>query len=253
MPERSADGNSKSGGENSGSLRRFEFLDALRGLCCLLMVCYHHCYNLGMAGILSWNEVFSFPIILLQLVSSRGFILIAGVSSRLSRSNIRRGFLLIGCSAVVTIVSLWFGTPIWFGILHFLGSSMLIYGLSDKFLRSVNEYVKASICIVLFVLTKFWLEDASAVEQWYLFPIGLITSGFSSADYYPIFPWIFLYLLGTCMGAPLVELRGRPYIESDRRIWQFAPLRFLRFIGRHSLAVYLLHQPILQLLLYFLT
>ena len=72
----------------------------------------------------------------------------------------------------------------------------------------------------------------------FLFPLGLPGPGFYSADYFPLIPWIFLFWAGLFLWRFL-----RPYAEETVRGWPAC--RPLVWLGRHSLWVYLLHQPVL--------
>lgn len=71
--------------------------------------------------------------------------------------------------------------------------------------------------------------------------VGIPGPGFSSGDYYPLVPFVLMYLVGTSMGAWFKE-RGYPNWAIRTK---FAPLNF---VGRHALFVYVVHQPILLLL-----
>ena len=70
------------------------------------------------------------------------------------------------------------------------------------------------------------------------FFFGFVSSGFYSADYFPILPWIFVFLLGTWLGGKIREgkLPERFYT---------ARFPFFPKVGRHALLIYILHQPIL--------
>ena len=72
----------------------------------------------------------------------------------------------------------------------------------------------------------------------YLFPFGLLAPGFYSSDYYPLIPWFFLFVCGYYLGAWVKEGKAPKWLYPSR-------LPCLEFVGRHTLWVYVLHQPIL--------
>ena len=91
----------------------------------------------------------------------------------------------------------------------------------------------AVIGVLLFVGS--WVLTARVrIEAGWLFPLGLRRADFFSADYWPLLPWAFLYLLGAALGGFLPET-AKPH----------AHLPALTFLGRHSLFIYLVHQPVL--------
>ena len=77
----------------------------------------------------------------------------------------------------------------------------------------------------------------------WLFPFGWTYKGFYTADWFPIFPWLFVFLLGAWAGLYVVE-RKLP-----ERFYTFT-CPILPQIGRRSLLIYILHQPILYGVIY---
>ena len=108
--------------------QRIELMDALMGLAVILMVIHHFLYDLAaFCGAPWW--VFSNPVFnVLHYIFAGLFILLSGVSSNFSRSNTIRGLKALGCAVVITVVTVWMDMDIWFGILHLLGTCMVVYG-----------------------------------------------------------------------------------------------------------------------------
>ena len=84
-----------------------------------------------------------------------------------------------------------------------------------------------------------------AIPSSLLLPFGITPADFTSLDYYPLLPWSGFFLYGAALGQVL-------YKERRSRLPQPSWLQPLTALGRHSLAVYLIHQPILLATLYIL-
>lgn len=78
----------------------------------------------------------------------------------------------------------------------------------------------------------------TTVSVGWLYPLGLLSPGFHSADYFPLLPWFFLFLAGTVLGGWCLDHR-------DNRLLTLSLPGFLTWPGRHSLLIYVLHQPVL--------
>ena len=213
-------------------VKRFWELDALRGICLLGMVGIHLLYDLRIP--------LPLPLKLLQDWGGCAFLLLSGLCVTLGRHPLWRGLVVLGCGMVCTLVT-WgmrilgvtdYESVIWFGVLHCLGVCMLLWPvfrqLSSPFLGLLG-----GIFIVLgFLFEKFLLDGP------WLVPLGIRYPGFVSADYFPLFPNLGFFLLGAVAGRRL-------YRKKESLFPSLRPNRFLCFCGRHSLAIYLLHQPIL--------
>lgn len=217
--------------------RRFDLLDAWRSLAVLLMVVYHFLYDLALFGVITWRQMFCTPLNVMQKFICCSFILLAGASARFSRSNLRHGLVVLAAGVVVEIGALVGGQTIRFGVLMLLGWSMVIWHFAGRYLQKLPGAVLAAGSLALYFLTDWWTGTVSVSVAW-LYPLGLPGPGFTSADYFPLLPWLFLFLAGTALGGWCLEHR-------DSRLLA-APLpRAMTFPGRHSLIIYLLHQPVL--------
>lgn len=223
--------------------KRIHILDLWRSLAIVCMVWYHYLYNQAANSVITWAELFSPPISLLQVFSSYSFIMISGISSHLSRSNLRRGAIVLGWALVISAVTNYAGSPILFGVLHFLGTCMILYGLLGKAIeRRVSPALQLFFWPSLFFVARWAMQRAPIVQTKLLFPLGFVYRGFFSADYFPLLPWVFLFLFGTAIGCIITNHR-------DGWDWLYTPVPgALTWLGRHSLTVYLAHQPILYLI-----
>jgi len=240
----------QTGGKTGG---RIHTMDEVRGLCVVLMVIYHAFYTTGyLFGFSVGRDFISFFSPAEPFIASV-FILISGISSNLSRSNVKRGAKLLLVAAAVTLVTV-FITPqgaIYFGILHFLSIAMLLFGLLQKAMGKIPLGLGLAACAVLYFITYGipqgflgipGLLGVSLPNELYqtefLFFLGFKSPHFFSADYFPLLPHIFTFLFGTFLGR--LALSGRfPRALYKKRV---PPLSF---IGRHALIIYILHQPVI--------
>lgn len=230
--------------------KRIEILDVLRGILIILVVLYHLFYDLdGIFGVAlpffrtEWFETFRNCFVGM-------LILISGISCNLSRSNIRRGVRTLLCGMVITAVTFLFlpQERIVFGVLHFFGVSMILYGLFEKGIDRIPMWCGFVFSMLLFLLTQnlyYGFFGIGSIGIRFSFPFqNLFTFilGFSakiySSDYYPIMPWFFLFLAGGFLGRD-IKKRNLPGICYN------CGFKWLQFIGRHTLMIYMVHQPLI--------
>ena len=226
---------------------RIQLIDAVRGLAIILMVAYHTGYDL-VAFELAPKEALYNPLLnTLEPLFAGAFILLSGVSARYARDNRLRGLRVLGCALVVSLAAGAVGVPIPFGILHCLGCCMVICGdpaaWLDRIPRRVQPFLFGGLFALFFVLFRtsvplFNPVDASFDGIPYLYMFGLRGPGFQSLDYFPLLPWFFLYPLGAWLGR---------YIKEGRfpRWFYNCKIPVLPVVGRHTLVIYMLHQPVI--------
>lgn len=240
--------------------RRIELLDELRGFAILAMIVHHFFLDMGMVlGMDIGYEIFD-KLCILQPLFWAIFIIISGICSRLSRNTIKRGAIVLGAGLAVTLVTAvmmprfgFTGAEIYFGILSCLGSCMILTGLLMPLIKKMKPLTGMLICAVLFALTYsisnhsllfglIPLPDALYRTNW-LMPLGFFTDSFASADYFALFPWLFMFLFGAFF--------GHYAAGGSFPAWTYKKhVRFFAFVGRNSLWVYLGHQPVIYALLY---
>ena len=200
------------------------------------MMVYHFLYDLYLFGVLSASQLFSTPLNILERFICSSFILLAGLSARLSRNNLRHGGIVLLAGLAVELGAAAAGQTIRWGVLMLLGSSMVLYHLLGGPLRRLPGQVLAVLSVLLFFLTRAWTAGHPVTVR-FLYPMGFLYRGFSSADYFPLLPWFFLFLLGTAAGDWVLPRR--------ERLARIRLPAWLTWPGRHSLLLYLLHQPVL--------
>ena len=226
---------SPSFGSTSQNNRRLDLLDGWRTLAVLCMIVWHFFWDLSLFGALD-PAVMQRPLALaVRYFIVCSFVLLAGISSRFSRSNLRRGAGVLLCALVITLVTWLAGDPAWFGILHLLGCCMLLYAALGRFFRALPENAACLVCLALFT-ALFFVTDRVRVQVPWLWALGFRTAAFASSDYYPLCPWAFLFLAGTVLGGRLRRTEGA---------WKQVRLPpAFTWAGRHALTIYMIHQPV---------
>ncbi len=232
---------------------RYWEIDALRGIAIVMMVIFHTVFALDFFGAASLEPAHGFWR-LFALSTATLFIAIAGVSLSLSSAraavsldprgvalkNLKRGagLLLIGMG--ITLLT-WLLVPaefILFGVLHCIGLSI---ALSPLFLRFGRMNIIAGAVVILLAPLVAALTGPLSLA-W----LGIHPADFASLDYVPLIPWFGVFLVGMGLGASLYPggTRGFPARSGEGPF-----LRPLTFLGRHSLVIYLVHVPLILLLL----
>lgn len=220
--------------------KRIELLDALRGGALIVMIAHHICYDLCVFCGFPWVW-FSNPVWrVVHYLDAGLFILLAGVSSDFSHSNLRRSGKTLLVALLVSAVTTFMQMPVVFGVLHMMGVCMALYGLTQSFWRRLPAWVTPALCLAGTAAT-YRLVDGWPTQTPHLWMFGLVTDGFYSSDYFPLLPWVFVFLFGTWLGK---------YIREERmpRWFYRADCPPLAAIGRHSMAVYVCHQPVIYAL-----
>ncbi|MCU0631536.1 MAG: DUF1624 domain-containing protein [Methanolinea sp.] len=229
--------------------QRFWEIDYCRGIAVVMMVVFHAGFDLAYFGI--WDaDVHSGPWKLLAVCTASLFLLLVGLSLTLSGARAqktldRRSFLMkylcrgagiIGLGCIITGVTLVMvpGEPILFGILHLIGLSVM---LAPLYLRFAWENLFAGLAVIAVgfgisgILGPIWLV-------W----LGVHPAGFASLDYTPVFPWFGVVLIGVWIGHMLYPRGVR---KCPLPINHLPGKEGVCLLGRHSLAIYLVHQPAL--------
>lgn len=234
--------------EDHGAQRIWE-IDFLRGLAIILMVCYHLLFDLGeFVGIekfLGWSTDLSKTAwILAQFFFAGLFVVLSGTSGTLSRNNVRRGLRLLAVSLLVSVATYIFdpASTVYFGILQCLAASMLLYGVAFEKAGPAACAVWGAAVIGLRAALPA-VKQALAVRSDWLLPFGITGPSFSSFDYFPLIPWLGIFLIGAAL--------GKTVYASKRSLlpWRL-PRTFVNFAGRHSLLIYIVHQPLIMGVLY---
>lgn len=233
--------------------KRFYELDLLRGAAIILMVVIHALHTLNFFG--NYNYALNTGYWLyLSKAGASIFIILAGISLTLSSARaktgtfkrfLKRGIIIFSWGLIITLITrIALGERfVVFGILHFIGLSII---LAYPFL----PFARLNLLLgVIIILISFPLSEITLQTPWFLW-LGFRPSGFYSIDYFPLFPWFGLFLIGIFLGNTFYPKAQRKFAIPE--ISKSLPMELLCLMGRNSLAIYLLHQPILIVILFLL-
>jgi len=97
------------------------------------------------------------------------------------------------------------------------------------------------------ILAGFYFQHGVTVDTWVLIPLGLTFPDFATPDYFPLLPNFGFFLLGAVLGKTLYKNKTTLLPKIDP---QMPIVAFWGMLGRSSLWIYLLHQPILSAVCY---
>lgn len=231
--------------------KRFWEIDFIRGIAIIFMIIVHIFIDLYYLAGYSKNYILW---IILGRSTATVFIFIVGVSLTLSHSKIKnksffkyvdRGLKIFALGLGVTLASFIFleRAFIIFGVLHFIGLSIIIAYPFLKY-RYLNLVLGFSLIIIGIYIRNLVFNSNKLL--W----LGIKTGEFMSIDYFPLLPWFGVVLIGIFVGNTLYKNYNRQFNLPN--ISEYKPVKFFCFLGRKSLLIYLLHQPFLIIILYLL-
>jgi uncharacterized membrane protein len=235
--------------------QRFWEVDAARGVAIAMMVVYHLTYDLDYFGGYDIESTSGFWARFADATAG-AFLFLVGVSLAISYSRatagrpgrnlfgkyLLRGIRILAYGMALTVVFLVFGMGVVaFGILHLIGVSIILAYPLLRY-RYVNLFLGLSIIAVGVYIR---IEGLSSETSW-LLPFGVVPENLVMPDYRPLLPWFGVVLLGLFAGNVVYGDGKRPALFAGKAP---AAARPLLPLGRNSLFIYLIHQPILILLL----
>jgi len=228
-------------------------VDAARGVAIIMMVVYHSTYDLDTLGGYdiqsttgSWAHFAD--------VTAGLFLFLVGVSLTISRARtsltgwrlfgkyLARGLRILAYGVVLTVIFLALGMGVVaFGILHLIGISII---LAYPFLKL--RFTNLVLGTLIFAAGQYILALDHYSQSFWPLPFGVVPEGVIMPDYRPLLPWFGIVLIGLFFGNVVYGDGSRPAVMEDKAP---VPARPLLPLGRNSLFIYLIHQPILIALL----
>ncbi len=222
----------------------------MRGIAIIMMILFHLLYDLNYFGGYNLNIHSGFWLYFGRATATI-FILLVGISltisyprakkkqkKRLYRKYLNRGLRIFAWGLVISLATWLFLRAgfVVFGVLHLIGISII---LAYPFLKLRLWNLLPG---VLFISLGLYLKKYTFGFSWLIW-LGLKPGQFYTIDYFPILPWFGVVLIGLFFGYILYPNCTRRVNLCD--LSNFAVIRSLCLFGRHSLLIYLIHQPIL--------
>ena len=217
---------------------RSKFIDGLRGMAVVWMIIFHAAWDLKTYNLVDLNFSegfwFGFPrVIAFTFLFCVGASLNFSHIPRINWSSLGKRSLKLGAAALIISLSTYFLFPktwIYFGTLHciFVGSILGALVVNHRRLALV------------LMLTIIFLQYGAGYD------IKWVSSVLKkpSMDFIPIYPWFWAILLGMLIG---------PHLSKSKHLEMIPVPFFLKFLGTHSLKIYLIHQPLIYGLLWVVT
>ena len=221
------------------SINRFWELDFTRGLAVIGMIIFHALWNLNFFGYTTLN-LYSGWLGIFQKVIAVTFLALVGIGLTLSANKhenyktwfLKRGLFIFGLGMLITAFTFIFFREnlIYFGILHLIGVSII---LAIPFAKQIYANLILGLSLII---TGLYLQTLT-FDFSYLLWLGFYTP-LATFDYYPILPWFGVILIGIAVGNIIYKNGNRLKEIKDYN-------NIISKIGKQSLLIYFIHQPIL--------
>ena len=232
---------------------RYTLPDIIRGSALIQMMLYHGLWDLvfvfgidipwfGSAGCYIWQQSICWV-----------FIFLSGFCVNFSKHKLKRAVTVLICSAVISIVTIVVMpyAAVKFGVLTLIGSGMLFMIPLDKLFSKVPPLAGGAVSMLLFILTRnvpygyLGFENLNIISlpqslycNIFTAYIGFPPADFSSSDYFSVVPWFFLFSAG--------YFAYRIFRKYDLfQILSPVTIPPIEWLGRHSLVIYMIHQPLI--------
>jgi uncharacterized membrane protein len=221
---------------------RLASIDALRAIALIAMIVYHFCFDLRYFGVIGADFEHDPLWLGARTLILSSFLMLAGVSlvladvsSKLSSTLFWRHVgTIAGCALLVSAASyaLFPVTFIWFGVLHAIAVTLVLA-------RPLVRYPRVALAVGAAIIAAGIAVSHPMFDRFAVGWIGFMTAKPYTEDYVPLFPWAGVVFCGIAVGHALIRNRFAVLAPIA------APPRWLAWLGRHTLAIYMLHQPML--------
>lgn len=226
-------------------MKRIQAVDFIKGIDIVLMVLFNYSVTLSYFGLIQMPSNFLYSFVFPRAIALI-FIFFSGVAAYVSyqrrRENFSKRYFFRGAKLLVFALFITFFTYIFvpegtviFGILHFFALTSFLLPLFIRY-NTFNLFAGA-----LIILSGFYLQRIK-FDISYLLWLGLTPANFSTFDYFPLLPWLGVLMLGIYFGKRIAERTSEMEFRSKLA-------NVFMFLGKNSLTIYLLHQPVLVILL----
>ena len=230
--------------------QRFIELDILRGFAISAMILFHLLWDLDYFGIVRLNKSMYNSNVIFQAL----FLILVGItlavksnrtkepSTDVYKQIMHHGLWIFSLGMAITAVTLLFmpERPVLFGILHCIGISIVLSVFILRF-KTYNIVFAATIITAGFIIGHYHVTHPTILHLM----LGLHQTNVwkYTIDYFPLIPWFGVTLLGVGIGNILYKNNKRRFKMPN--LPSYKPITIFSWLGKHSLAIYLFHQPII--------
>lgn len=247
--------------------KRLELIDTARGITIISMILFHTCWFMNYFGMLITSEMlFGRGFTIWERTICCSFIFISGFSFSLGKRHLRNGLLILSLGVAITILSVLFAYDVRdiFGVLWLLGLSVLLMMPLVKVfkLENISKQTATGLFFAfLLIFVYLWNINFGYIgfknylylelpgflyNGLFMTLLGFTKRGFYSVDYFSLLPWFFLYMTGFFFH----KIVRNTKFESDVLT---RGLPILKWMGRHSLIIYLIHPVVIFISLYIIS
>ena len=234
--------------------QRYVWIDNIRAIAMISMILFHATWDLVYLYGMDWAWYQSDMAFLWQQSICWTFILLSGFCWSFTKNPLKQGLIVSSAGLVVTIVTLIFSyeSRVIFGVLNLIGASVLLMVPLKKYFEKIPAFTGFLLMFMLFAFTynvnyggvgfftvKLFKVPEFLYKNLFTTFVGFAEPYFFSSDYFSLLPWSFLYFSGYFLYRLWREEKIPGAICLNRKI----PV--LTWIGRHSLLIYMLHQPVI--------
>jgi len=245
-------------------MNRNVFIDNLRGFNLINMILFHGIWDLVyiFGCDIKWFD--SWIGVVWQIFIACTFVVIAGYCYGYSRNKLKHGLKVFIAGGIISLVTYIFMPEniIIFGVLTMLGSCMIIMVPTQKLLHKINAYIGFGVFLILFIMTYnislgyIGIKSILSIDlpkrmysNWISTFMGFPMDEFYSTDYFGIIPWFFLFVVGYYLKSIIDNLSLVKVINEAKEKCEDKGIHIkgrgpINWLGRHSLIVYMVHQPV---------
>lgn len=232
--------------------KRYAILDGFRGLVLISMITYHTVWDMVYIFGEKWSWYKSDLAYVWQQSICWSFILLSGFCWSFGKVKWKRGVTVFVAGVLISLVTALVmpENRILFGVLTLLGSCMLLLIPLEHVLKRLKPEIGLIMSFVVFLFVRHINEGYLGFGEWglvrlpealycnlFMTFLGFTEASFWSADYFSLFPWCFLFISGYFLYRVLAERELMRYLHVGKN-------KVLEQLGKHSLVVYMLHQPL---------
>jgi len=232
---------------------RYELFDTIRGITLISMAIYHNIWDMVNIFGMKADWYLGNPGFIWQQSICIVFLFLSGFCISFGKKKYINGVKVFLSGTIISIFSylFFYEERMLFGVLMFLGTSMILVNFFETWLKRIPKEIGFICSTVLFLITRninegelgcysfSILQLPKSLYHGYIMTFfGFTDNHFFSTDYFSLFPWVFLFLMG------FYAYFFWEQLTEKKSLYHFK-IPGVTFLGRHTLLLYILHQPVI--------